>query len=63
MSYKPDAEVVAEALAVGSAYLVTDDAAHLLRNPQMGELPLRVGTPGDCLACLRQQWAKGTKTE
>lgn len=63
VGYKPDADVVAEALAAGVDYLVTHDATHLLRNPRIGELPLQVGSPGDCLAWLRQQWAESVQDE
>ena len=45
VSYEPDADVVAEALTIGGDYLVTHDGVHdamaSLRNPRIGELPLR----------------------
>lgn len=52
----PDARVVAEALACRAELLVTHDQEHLLRNPRLDVLPCKVGTPGDCLAWLRQRW-------
>jgi predicted nucleic acid-binding protein len=55
VDYAPDARIVAEALACQAEYLVTHDHEHLLHNPRLGDLPFKVGTPGDCLAWLRQQ--------
>ncbi len=62
VSYAPDACIVAEALACRADYLVTHDQEHLLRNPRLDVLPLKVGTPGDCLAWLRQQLMAGGET-
>lgn len=58
VSYPPDARIVAEALACQADFLVTHDQAHLLTNPRLGELPCRVGSPGACLAWLRQRWSE-----
>lgn len=55
VDYAPDARVVAEALTCQADYLVTHDQEHLLRNTRLGDLPCRVGSPGDCLAWLRQR--------
>jgi predicted nucleic acid-binding protein len=54
VGYAPDARIVAEALACQADYLVTHDQEHLLRILRPGDLPCQVGTPGDCLAWLRQ---------
>lgn len=59
VDYAPDARIVAEALACQADFLVTHDQQHLLRNPRLDVLPFRVGTPGDCLAWLRQQLIGG----
>jgi predicted nucleic acid-binding protein len=61
VDYAPDARIVAEALACQAEYLVTHDHEHLLHNPRLGDLPFTVGTPGDCLAWLRQQWTAQEK--
>lgn len=53
ISYAPDADVVAEALAAQAGYLVSLDRQHLVGNPQAAALPFPLGTPGDCLAWLR----------
>ncbi len=63
VDYAPDARIVAEALACGAGYLVTHDQEHLLRNPRLEVLPCKVGTPGDCLAWVRQCWAKGAEVD
>ncbi len=55
VDYAPDTRVVAEALASQADYLVTHDQEHLLRNPRLDALPCKVGSPGDCLAWLRQR--------
>lgn len=59
VDYAPDARIAAEALACQADYLVTHDQEHLLRNPRLDVLPCKVGTPGDCLAWLRQQLMAG----
>lgn len=58
ISHGPDALMVAEALAARADFLATHDRVHLLENPRIGELPCRVGSPGDCLAWLRAQLEK-----
>ena len=63
VDYAPDTRIVAEALACQADYLVTHDQEHLLRNPRLNDLPCVVGTPGDCLAWLRQHWAEGAKPQ
>jgi len=55
VDYAPDARIVAEALTCQVDYFVTHDQERLLRNPRLSALPLQVGTPGDCLAWLRQR--------
>lgn len=59
IEYGPDARVAAEALAAGADFMVTHDKAHLLHNPRIGDLPCRIGNPGDCLAWLREHFASG----
>jgi predicted nucleic acid-binding protein len=55
VDYAPDAQIVAEALACQADCLVTHDQEHLLRNPRLESQLCKVGTPGDCLAWLRQR--------
>jgi predicted nucleic acid-binding protein len=56
VSYDPDADIVAEALAADADFLVSLDRQHLVGPLQDADLPFRVGTSGDCLAWLRAQW-------
>lgn len=58
IAYLPDAQVVAEALALEVDYLVSLDREHLVGNPAAHELPFPIGTPGDFLACYRAQLAE-----
>lgn len=53
ISYRPDARILAEALAANADFLVTHDQAHFLENPRLSSLPCQVGTPGDALSWLR----------
>ena len=50
-----DAHILADAWFCQADFLVTLDKAHLLplQSPE-NNLPLRIGTPGDCLAWLRK---------
>jgi predicted nucleic acid-binding protein len=63
VDYAPDALVVGEALTCQADYLVTHDQEHLLRNTMLGDLPCKVGSPGDCLTWLRQRWTEEVKAE
>jgi hypothetical protein len=53
IDYLPDAQVVAEALAVDADYFVSLDRTHLVGHPGADQLPFPVGTPGDFLARFR----------
>lgn len=55
VDYPPDAQVLAEALAIGADYVVSLDREHLVGNPGTDALPFAVGTPGDFLEWYRQQ--------
>lgn len=61
VTYKPDARILAEALAAEANYLVTLDKAHLLCNQLAAGLPLMIGSPGDLLALLRARWQESQK--
>jgi predicted nucleic acid-binding protein len=58
VEYRPDAQIIAEALTVGVDYLVSFDRAHLVGNPRLTALPFPVGTAGDCLAWYRTRLAE-----
>ena len=53
VDYAPDAQVLAEALAIGVSYFVSLDRRHLVSNPRAMKLPFPLGTPGDFLAWFR----------
>jgi len=55
VGYRPDAQVVAEALTIHADYLVTFDRKHLIENPKAVGLPFPIGTPGDFLAWYRKR--------
>ncbi len=58
VSYSPDAHVLAEALAISSDYFVTLDRKHF-KMRALSEAPILIGTPGDCLAWLRERLVLG----
>jgi predicted nucleic acid-binding protein len=62
IEYVPDAQVVAEALALGVDYLVSFDRKHLVGNPRAGELPFPIGTAGDFLEWYRE-WLVERETD
>jgi predicted nucleic acid-binding protein len=54
--YEPDAEVLAAAWDAGVDYFVTLDKAHFLDNqPVRDAAPFMIGTPGDCVAWIRER--------
>ena len=55
ISYLPDAQVVAEAIAIGADYFVSFDRKHIVASPDIGKLPFPVGTPGDFLGWYREK--------
>jgi predicted nucleic acid-binding protein len=57
IAYRPDAQVLAEALEVSVDYFVSFDREHLLGHPQAGRLPFAMGTAGDFLAWYRAKLA------
>jgi predicted nucleic acid-binding protein len=61
--YRPDAQIIAEALAAQSDYLVTYDREHMLENPLVNQLPFPAGTAGDFLGWFREYWLKGRESE
>jgi predicted nucleic acid-binding protein len=54
--YHNDALMLAAALALVPHYFVTLDRAHFLDNPGVRDaMPFPMGTPGDCLAWIRER--------
>ena len=54
LSYKPDADVLAQAISANPDWLVSHDKEHFVGNSALNELPFRIGTPGDVIAWLRE---------
>lgn len=59
IEYRPDTQVVAEALAAAADHLVSFHRKHLVGNPRAEQLPFPVGTAGDFQWWYREQLAKG----
>ena len=55
LDYPPDAQVLAEALAIEIDYFVSFDRKHLVGNPQAAQIPFPIGTAGDFLSWYREQ--------
>ena len=53
LSYAPDANVLAQAMAAKSDWLISHDKKHFVDNPGLNDLPFKIGTPGDVIAWLR----------
>jgi len=60
---QPDAEILAEALAAQSDYLVTYDREHFLGNARIDQLPFPLGTAGDFLTWFREHGLPGIAIE
>jgi predicted nucleic acid-binding protein len=54
VDHEPDAQVIAEALAADTDYMVSFDRKHLIDNPKVQMLPFPIGTAGDFLAWYQQ---------
>lgn len=53
--YRNDALILAAAFAARPGFFVTLDREHFLDNPALREaVPFPIGTPGDCLAWVRE---------
>ena len=55
IEYLPDAQIVAEAIAIRADYFVSFGRKHLVGNPRTKELPFPIGTAGDFLAWYRNR--------
>jgi hypothetical protein len=58
ITYPPDAQIVAEAIALEVDYFVSFDREHLIGNSEADALPFPMGTAGDFLA-----WYRGGVTD
>jgi predicted nucleic acid-binding protein len=56
VSYRPDAYVLAEAMAIRPDWFITHDKIHFLHDEKLrNNLPFQLGTPGDLLQDLKQK--------
>lgn len=59
ISHPADAPILAAAVRAQVDFLVTLNTKHFIDNPDVSRRSgLRIGTPGDALAWVREQWSK-----
>jgi predicted nucleic acid-binding protein len=58
VAYKPDAYVLAEAISAKPDWFITHDKAHFLSANLDSSLEFRIGTPGDLIQSLEDQFTK-----
>lgn len=56
--YEPDATVLAEAMAAEPDWFVTHDKAHFLNANPGSSLSIRIGTPGDLIRALEDEFTQ-----
>lgn len=56
VKHPPDALILADAIHAGPDWLISHDRAHFLKMHSEGELPFRVGTPGDLIQFLKNEF-------
>lgn len=57
VNYTPDAHVLAEAIAADPDWFVTHDKQHFLKTRTKAELPFEIGTPGDLIQKLKEDFS------
>ena len=58
VAYQPDAYVLAEAMGAEPDWFVTHDKEHFLKIRQDPRLPFQVGTPGDLIQALEDEFTQ-----
>lgn len=58
VAYKPDAYVLAEAIGSEPDWLITHDKAHFLNVNSRSKLAFRIGTPGDLIQSLEDEFTQ-----
>lgn len=58
VAYQPDAYVLAEAIGAEADWLVTHDKEHLLKVRQDSRLTIQIGTPGDLIQALEDEFTQ-----
>ena len=57
VQYEPDAYVLAEAMSAGPDWFITHDKEHFLKTRQEFDLPFEIGTPGDLIQSIRDDYS------
>ncbi|MFO8036785.1 MAG: PIN domain-containing protein [Anaerolineales bacterium] len=58
VEYRPDAYILAEAMGAKPDWLITHDKEHFLKIRQDAGLPFKVGTPGDFIQSLEEEFLR-----
>lgn len=58
VAYEPDAHVLAEAIAAEPDWFITLDKAHFLNVDLGSRLTIRIGTPGDLIQALEDEFTQ-----
>ena len=58
VTYEPDAYVLAEAIGAEPDWFITHDKAHFLKTKPDPGLTMRIGTPGDLIEMLKDEFTK-----
>jgi hypothetical protein len=58
VAYIPNAYVLAEAISAEPDWLITHDKAHFLSAKSGSSLTIRIGTPGDLIQALEDEFAQ-----
>ena len=58
VAYEPDEYVLAEAIGAEPDWFITHDKAHFLKSKPDPGLSMRIGTPGDLIDALREEFTK-----
>ena len=58
VTYKPDAHVLAEAISANPDWFIPHDKAHFLSADLDSSLEFRIGTPGDIIQALEDDFTK-----
>jgi hypothetical protein len=56
VAYGPDGYVLAEAIGAEPDWFITRDKAHFLKSRPFPGLNMRIGTPGDMLEALKNEF-------
>jgi predicted nucleic acid-binding protein len=61
VAYEPDAVVLAEAIGAEPEWFITHDKAHFLSSILESRLTMRIGTPGDLIEALEDEFTQSLR--